>query len=122
MTTAQDLRDGLARALVRGTGEGPNAPSGLHAALAAGDVMELKEPLCLAGHEAAGAGHTLAAVLDAWETLVVETAVGLHVAMRGAAWLAQGYAEARMRRDGASLRQATDSLASRKAELSALHR
>jgi two-component system, sensor histidine kinase PdtaS len=122
MITAQDLRDGLARTLVHGTGEGPGTPAGLHAALASGDVMELKEPVRLAGRDAACAGHTLATVLERWETLVVEAAAGLHVATRGAAWLAQGYAETRTRRDGDSLQQATDSLASRKAELSALHR
>src|ERR671934_1489022 len=100
MITAQDLRDGLVRALVHGTVAGLSTPAGLPAALASADASELKVPLRLAGRQAACAGHTLATVLERWETLAVEAAVGLHVAMRGAAWLAQGYAEARTGRAG----------------------
>src|SRR5919202_695064 len=85
MITAQDLRDGLVRALVHGAGESPGAPAGLPAALASADASELKAPLRLAGRVAACAGHTLATVLERWETLVVEAAAGLHVATRGAA-------------------------------------
>src|ERR687885_127939 len=113
MITAQDFRDGLVRALVHGTGEGPGTSAGLPAALASADATELKAPLRLAGREAACAGHTLATVLERWETLVVAAAAGLHVATRGAAWLAQGYAEARTRRAGDSPQQGTRSPGSR---------
>ena len=122
MITESDLRSALTRALTGGVASGTGVPPGLRAALVSEDVTSLKEALQSIGREVAGAGRPLSPVLDSWEVLVAEAAAGLHVATRGAAWLAKGYAEAKSRRVGDSLQQATDSLASRKAELSALHR
>lgn len=123
--TEQELRAGLERAL--GGEPAPDATPApdivsVQAALASGAAREMKEPLRAAGRAAGYAERPLSALLDAWERLVEQAGIGGHLAMRGAAWLAQGYTEARTRREGDSLRQAADSLASRKAELSALHR
>lgn len=109
--TQDELHAGLLSALA---GDGSPLSSGLHDALAAHDISALKEPLRAVGRDAAVAGRPLAGVLDAWEKRLVESATRPHLAIRGAAWLAQGYAEVKSRRVG-------DSLASRKAELSALH-
>ncbi len=117
-----ELRQGLAHVLLGEAGRGIEVPQGLRAALALGEPKALKEPLQEVGREAARANRPLATLLDVWEILVAESGAGLRVAARGGAWLARGYTEVKARPDGESLQQAAYSLASRKAELSALHR
>ena len=122
MLTEEHLSAALMHALLDGGADVAGVQVGLRAALASGDTAPLKEPLRAVGREVAGGGRSLSATLDAWQDLVAEASAGLRVAMRGAVYLTQGYTEIKARREGASLRQAADSLASRKAELSALHR
>jgi len=122
----QDARESLIRDLVSDGGDGGAVDAGLvarlHAALTSDDVAALEEPLRAIGRAVGATGRPLAPVVDAWESLVVALDAEPRVAVRGAAWVVQGYAEAKRGRDGDSLRETADSLASRKAELSALHR
>ncbi len=122
MLSEEHLRAALMHALLEGDADAAGVQVGLRAALASGDTASLKEPMRAVGREVAGGGRSLSATLDAWQDLVAEASAGLRVAMRGAVYLTQGYTEVKARREGASLQQAADSLASRKAELSALHR
>ena len=111
--------EGLARALLTGTLRGAED---VWSALLSGESATLEAPLRAAGRAAARGGHRLDEILNGWDALAEDSNAGLRTAARGAAWLAQGYAESYGRSEGPALRQATDSLASRKAELAALHR
>ena len=113
--TEQELHAGLAAALADGATRNGAVCDDLQAILLSTETRRLKEPLRTVGFEAVSAGRSLTSLLDAWEALATWVGAGLHTAMRGSAYLAQGYAAAQTRGEA-------DSLASRKAELSALHR
>jgi len=93
----------------------------LRAALRVGDLDPLEEPLRAAGRAAAYEDIALSTVLDVWAALLEKAGASNRPSVRGTAWIIQGYVGARGGDEGGSLRQTVDSLASRKAELSALH-
>ena len=119
MISERELREGLSHVII-GDGDGA-IRSRLQYSLVAGPLDALKKPLQSVGRAVATGGRSLAVALDRWEALTAESLAGLRVATRGAAWLTQGFSEAKTRPENLSLRQAADSLASRKAELAALH-
>ena len=94
----------------------------LRSVLAEEELAPLEEPLRTAGSAAAHDDISLATVLDVWAALLARAGASNHPSVHGTAWIIQGYVGARGGSDGGSLRQTVDSLASRKAELSALHR
>jgi len=90
--------------------------------LATEELAPLEAPLRAAGSAAAHDDISLATVLDLWAALLTRAGAPNRPSVHGTAWIIQGYVGARGGGDGGSLRQTVDSLASRKAELSALHR
>ncbi len=90
--------------------------------LATEELAPLEAPLRAAGAAAAHDDISLATVLDLWAALLTRAGAPNRPSVHGTAWIIQGYVGARGGGDGGSLRQTVDSLASRKAELSALHR
>ncbi len=112
----------LPRAAAAAADAGAAAVDQLRAALTAGELGPLEGPLRAVGRAAAHEDVSLSPVLDAWATLLERAGSPNRPSVRGTAWIIQGYVGARGGDEGRSLRQTVDSLASRKAELSALHR
>lgn len=99
-----------------------DVPLKVREALAASQPDALEDPLRTLGRAAALSGRAVTTMLDAWESLIVALDADPRLASRGASSLVQGYAEGKRGREYDAIRQTEDSLALRKAELSALHR
>ncbi len=120
--TEHELHTLLVESLLSRADADAAAVDALRDALTAANLAPLEGPLREAGRAAAFEDISLSAVLDVWAALLERAGASNRPSVHGTAWIIQGYVGARGGSEGGSLRQTVDSLASRKAELSALHR
>src|SRR5579875_2708808 len=119
--TEQELHDLLSGTLLAPATTSRERGDDVCAALGAGDLTALEGTLRAAGRIAADRDLSLRTVLERWTALLEQAGATNAAAVRGTSYIIQGYVAARGGSEDASLRQTVDSLASRKAELSALH-